>query len=148
MQRRSRPFTSDAPRMAVVQRPASALSLTLALALALTLTLTLFCAGCDTKAEVDADGPQTPAACLTVGNYGNGTLCEDTVVGREKCGSSETRLCAAGWLCLDDARSAFCTCKVDSDCARRAVYINHGRALRKMAPIGPKCVAGRCVGLP
>ena len=104
--------------------------------------------GCDSKSEVTTDGARQPAACLTVGTYGNASLCEDSTAGREKCGSSVTRICAGGWLCFDDARTAFCTCSRDSDCTRRAAYINQGRALRKMAPIGSTCVEGRCVGLP
>ncbi|MCO4761754.1 MAG: hypothetical protein KC502_09635 [Myxococcales bacterium] len=105
-------------------------------------------AGCDTKADVDLDAARAPAACLTVPVFGNGAVCEDTVKARDLCGTADDRICAAGWLCFDDVRSAFCTCSVDADCNRRANYINAARALRKMAPISAKCVAGRCAGLP
>jgi len=106
-------------------------------------------AGCGNDDGGD-NAPKTiePANCETVRVFGNGRTCSSKEPALGVCGGAGARTCAGGWLCFDSPEVAFCSCETDDDCLSRAAYINTARAVRKVAPLGAKCVAGRCAGAP
>lgn len=96
----------------------------------------------------DPNATVVPPNCGSIISFGNGQVCSDKNPDISVCGTAEDRICANGWLCFDAAAAAFCSCSQDSDCQPRADYVNKARALRKIAPMGAKCVQGRCAGSP
>ena len=94
----------------------------------------------------DPDAPLTPPACRAIPSFGSGDLCDETKPGAPACDGG-LGFCAGGWLCFHGPEEAFCSCQVDSDCERRAEYVNQARASQKLAPISTSCQAGRCQGL-
>ena len=109
-------------------------------------TVALSCGALDDAAQ--SDDSSEPPNCATVDQFGNGQTCSVKSPALDECGTAPERMCANGWLCFDAARFAYCSCLVDADCQGRADYINKARAVAKFAPLGAKCVAGRCTGAP
>ena len=114
----------------------------------LAVLFTSLVVACSSPPEEDADATVQPPNCATIVTFGNGQQCSSKSAELDECGAAEERVCANGWLCFDAARFAFCGCELDSDCQTRADYVNKARAIQKIAPLGAKCVAGRCAGAP
>ena len=136
--RRAAPASATMPRSARISGLFAACAL---FALALL-------ASCSPPDEEPSDAAVQPPNCGSIITFGNGQQCSPDAAGLAVCGSAKERVCANGWLCFDAARFAYCSCSKDSDCQPRADYVNKARAVRKIAPLGAKCVAGRCAGAP
>jgi hypothetical protein len=100
------------------------------------------------ETPVDPNATVEPPGCASIITFGNGQTCSVKSAALTECGASKQRTCANGWLCFDAAKYAFCSCHADSDCQPRADYVNKARAVRKIAPLGAKCVENRCAGAP
>ncbi|HAN31539.1 MAG TPA: hypothetical protein DCQ06_08065, partial [Myxococcales bacterium] len=94
--------------------------------------LVLVVAGCGAT-EDDPNGAVTPPSCRVISSFGSAEACDEVKPGAPSC-EGGAGFCAGGWLCFHSTKEAFCSCDVDSDCQRRADYINQARALRKLAP--------------
>lgn len=113
------------------------------------VAIALNCVACGPADDTaDKSAPVTPPNCATVNHFGNGAACSSDDATLSACGAAKARVCANGRLCFDAAKLAFCGCLLDSDCVGRATYVNKMRAVEKIAPLGAKCVAGRCAGAP
>lgn len=111
--------------------------------------LAVLSVGCSPpEAQLDPNATVDPSNCAGIITFGNGQTCDVKSTQISECGVAEDRVCANGWLCFDAAQYAFCSCHVDTDCQPRADYVNKARAVRKVAPLGAKCVQGRCAGAP
>jgi len=105
-------------------------------------------AACTGAGEAPDPASTTPPLCSKVAVFGNGATCsiqDPKLVG---CGTSARRTCATGWLCFDAPEYANCGCATDGDCDGRTAYVNAARTAARKAPLGSKCVQGRCAGQP